>query len=211
MSEIGGKVLTGPFGSLLHKADYVSHGTPLVNPANIEGDQIIPDLHKTVNQDALRRLKAYTLKENDIVIGRRGEIGRRAVVKKEQSGWLCGTGCFFIQPCKYINSAFLAHLLRSSTYRSKLEALSTGATMKNLNNQSLSNLVIAVPPLDEQNQIINKIDDLRIETQRLEAIYQRKLSALNELKQSILQKAFTGELTADTASRATKSVEEVAA
>ena len=207
LTQIGGKVLTGPFGSLLHKSDYISHGIPLVNPANIEGNQIVPDFNKTVDQDVLSRLQAYTLRENDIIVGRRGEIGRCAVVQKEQSGWLCGTGCFFIQPSEYINSVFLAHLLRSTTYRSKLEALSTGATMKNLSNQSLSNLVIALPKLDKQNQIINKLDNLSIETQRLEAIYQQKLAALNELKQTILQKAFTGELTADTANQATKTAE----
>lgn len=54
-----------------------------------------------------------------------------------------------------------------------------------------------MPSLDEQNQITSKIDDLRIETQRLETICRQKLAALKELKQSILQKAFTGELTAD--------------
>ena len=70
--------------------------------------------------------------------------------------------------------------------------------MQNLSNQSLSDLVIAMPSLDEQNRITNKIDDLRTETQRLEPIYCQKIAALKELKQSILQKAFTGELTADT-------------
>ncbi|NEQ25408.1 MAG: hypothetical protein F6K28_41350 [Microcoleus sp. SIO2G3] len=211
LTEIGGKVLTGPFGSLLHKSDYVSNGVPLVNPANIEGDRIIPDFNKTVDQDALNRLQAYILKENDIVVGRRGEIGRCSVVRKEQSGWLCGTGCFFIQPFKYTNPVFLAHLLRSTIYRNKLELLATGATMKNLSNQSLSSLVIALPGLDEQNRIINKLNDSTIETRRLETIYQQKLAALNELKQSILQKAFSGELTADTTQQATETAKEVAA
>ena len=81
--------------------------------------------------------------------------------------------------------------------------------MQNLSNQSLSDLVIAMPSLDEQNRITNKIDDLRTETQRLETIYRRKLAALNELKQSILQKAFTGELTADIANHTTKAAQEV--
>lgn len=211
LADIGGKVLTGPFGSLLHKSDYVSNGVPLVNPANIEGDRIIPDFNKTVDQDALNRLQAYILKENDIVVGRRGEIGRCSVVRKEQSGWLCGTGCFFIQPFKYTNPVFLAHLLRSTIYRNKLESLATGATMENLSNQSLSSLIIALPGLDEQNRIINKLNDLTIETRQLETIYQQKLAALNELKQSILQKAFTGELTADTTQQATEAAKEVVA
>jgi restriction endonuclease S subunit len=71
------------------------------------------------------------------------------------------------------------------------------ATMQNLSNQSLSDLVIAMPSLDEQNQITNKTDDLKSEIQHFENIYRQKIAALKELKQSILQKAFTGELTAD--------------
>ncbi len=65
-----------------------------------------------------------------------------------------------------------------------------------------------MPSLDEQNQITNQLDDLKTETQRLEAIYRQKFAALNELKQSILQKAFTGELTADTANQTVETAEE---
>jgi type I restriction enzyme S subunit len=209
LGEIGGKVFTGPFGSLLHKSDYVSNEIPIVNPANIEDDKIIPNFNKTVSQDIVKRLQAYILKQNDVVVGRRGEIGRCAVVREEQAGWLCGSGSFFIKPFENVDSVFLAHLLRSAVYRNKLESLATGATMQNLSNQSLSALVIAMPSLDEQNRITNKIDDLRTETQRLETIYCKKIAALNELKQSILQKAFTGELTADTANQTIKAAQEV--
>jgi type I restriction enzyme, S subunit len=199
LDEIGGKVSTGPFGSLLHKSDYISGGIPIVNPANIEENKIIPNFNKTISQDVAKRMHSYILKEKDVVVGRRGEIGRCAVVGEEEAGWLCGSGSFFINPFENVNSIFLAHLIRSVPYRSKLEELASGATMLNLSNQSLSDLVIAMPSLDEQNQITNKLDDLRTETQCLEAIYQQKLTVLNELKQSILYKAFTGELTADKA------------
>ncbi|MBK1986876.1 restriction endonuclease subunit S [Sphaerospermopsis aphanizomenoides BCCUSP55] len=216
LREIGGKVFTGPFGSLLHKSDYVSNGIPIVNPANIEDEKIIPNFSKTVSPDTVKRLKSYVLTTNDVVVARRGEIGRCAVVTEEQSGCLCGSGSFFIKPFENVNSVFLAHLLRSEVYRNQLERLSTGATMQNLSNQSLSDLVIAMPSLDEQNQITNKIDDLRNETQRLENIYLQKIAALNELKQSILQKAFTGELTVrlrspTTADKGITAMEETAA
>ncbi len=211
LGEIGGKVFTGPFGSLLHKADYIPNGIPIVNPANIEDGEIVPNFNKTVSQDVIIRLQAYVLSQNDIVIGRRGEIGRCAVVREEHAGWLCGSGSFFIKTFENVDSVFLTHLFRSAHYRNQLEALSAGATMQNLSNQALSGLLIAMPPLDEQNRITDKLDDLKTETQRLEAIYRRKLAALNELKQAILQKAFTGELTTDTANQATKTAKEVIA
>lgn len=208
-ADIAGGVSTGPFGSLLHKSDYVFDGIPLVNPAHIQGEEIIPDLRKTVSQDKLSRLEAYVLKENDIVIGRRGEIGRCAVITQAESGWLCGTGCFFIRPLEGVGSTFLSHLLRSDVYTSKMESLSTGATMKNLNNKALSDLVIALPTIEEQHKIVSTLENLSIEVRSLKAIYQQKLTALKELKQSILQKAFTGELTADIATIKKEKLEEV--
>lgn len=153
LDEIAGKVFTGSFGSLLHKSDYISDGIPIVNPANIEGDKIIPNFNKTISQDVAIRMSAYILKHNDVVVGRRGEIGRCAVVREDQAGWLCGSGSFFIKPFMNVNSIFLAHLLRSFPYRSKLEKLASGATMLNLSNQSLSELILTMPSLDEQNQI----------------------------------------------------------
>ena len=196
LEAIGGQVSTGPFGSLLHKSDYVPNGTPLVNPANIVGKSIVPNFEKTVNQDALNRLDVYVLHANDIVIGRRGEIGRCAVVAEEQDGWLCGTGCFFIKPSANVVPDFLAHLLRSSTYRRRLEESATGATMMNLSNKSLSNLMISVPDITTQGDILGKLDSLASETQRLQSLYQQKLANLAELKQSLLHKAFSGQLTA---------------
>lgn len=81
----------------------------------------------------------------------------------------------------------------------------------NLSINDLRNMLVPVPLLEEQNQIVLGIEALSTETQRLEAIYRQKLAALTELKQSILQKAFTGELTADTTNQATKTAKEVIA
>ena len=115
-------ISTGPFGSLLHKSDYVDDGVPLVNPINIVGDEIIADPSKLIDKSTKERLNSYVLSEGDIVIGRRGEIGRCAVVGSRENGWVCGTGCFFIRPLQDVNPVFLAHLLRSKKYREKLES-----------------------------------------------------------------------------------------
>ena len=188
------KVSTGPFGSLLHKSDYVSEGVPLVNPINIVNDVIVPDPKKMVNADTQKRLQTYLLNEGDIVIARRGEIGRCAVVTEEQSGWICGTGCFFIKPSSELNPNFLVRLLRSSSYREMLEAVATGATMKNISNKALSELLVTFPSYTEQTKILDRINELDADIQRLESIYKQKIVECSELKQSILQKAFAGEL-----------------
>ena len=70
----------------------------------------------------------------------------------------------------------------------------TGAAFPNINTNYLNNLPFPFPPLKEQKIIVQKLDALSTETKRLEAIYQTKINDLEELKKSVLQKAFSGEL-----------------
>jgi type I restriction enzyme S subunit len=194
LREYANSISTDPFGSMLHKSDYVTAGVPLVNPINIIDGAIVPDPTKLLDKSTQDRLQSYVLQEHDIVIGRRGEIGRCAVVGANEAGWICGTGCFFIRPGPSVNSEFLSHLIRSRTYRSELEQVSTGATMKNLSNRALGDLKVAIPNMTDQLRMISSINTLAAETRRLESLYYQKLAALEELKQSLLHHAFTGAL-----------------
>ena len=187
-------ISTGPFGSLLHKSDYEHGGIPLVNPINIEGDEIIPDDRKAVGKSTAQRLARYALRENDIVIARRGEIGRCAVVARNQAGWLCGTGCFVIRPSDNTDPHFMTHLLRSRPYRGRLEGVSERATMPSISNDDLANLIIRLPPVPKQRRTLELLDSLSTETQRLATLYVRKLAALEALKKSLLHQAFRGQL-----------------
>ncbi len=187
-------VKTGPFGSLLHKSDYISNGIPLVNPINMVNGRIIPDSNKQVSKETLNRLSGYVLNAGDIVVARRGEIGRCALVLDEQDGWLCGTGSFFIQPAKDLRSDFLLHLLTSPYYTERLEKLSSGATMLNLSNSALNDLEISFPDLKSQEILIAGFKDLDIKTEELAQHYTRKLTELETLKKSLLERAFRGEI-----------------
>jgi len=189
-----GGVFTGPFGSLLHKSDYIENGIPLVNPAHISSEGIEPDFTKTVSKETAERLGSYIMRKGDVVIGRRGEMGRCAVITDVEDGWLCGTGSFFIKSSDKTDSSFLVRLLRSAGYRAQLEKLAGGAVMPNLSNSALADLSIRLPSLDEQKTIVALLDALAAETQKLERIYERKLTALAELKKSLLHQAFAGNL-----------------
>ena len=92
---------------------------------------------------------------------------------------------------------FLFHLLMSRNFTDYAISGSDRAGMPKVNRDHLFRYSIWIPNLLEQIKIVQKIDEIARETQRLETIYRQKLAALKELKQSILQKAFTGELTAD--------------
>ena len=189
-----GGVFTGPFGSLLHKSDYIEHGIPLVNPAHITSVGIEPDLRKTVSEETAQRLSNYIMRAGDIVIGRRGEMGRCAIVTDIEDGWLCGTGSFVIKPSERCDARYLVRLLRSESCKTQLENIAGGAVMPNLSNTDLSNFPIILPPIDMQRSVLRKIDLMAEKTQHLESLYQRKIAALDELKQSLLQQAFNGSL-----------------
>lgn len=190
-------IATGPFGVVLHKSDYIEGGTPLINPINIKGDSIAPDPRKTIGSETRDRLMDYVVNTGDIVIARRGEIGRCAVVGKAESGWLCGTGCFAIRPSVRLESSLLTHMLRSPMYRKRLLGLSSRATMSSLSNKDLAQLEVDVPPLEEQKALLTRFGSISMKVRQFADQMDDKTTLLSTLKQSLLHKAFTGELTAD--------------
>jgi len=98
-----------------------------------------------------------------------------------------------------INSKYLFYFLRTGIFANKIKETATGTMVRHTAPQRILSNKIPIPKdFDEQVHITSKLDELATETQRLETIYRQKITVLNELKQSILQKAFTGELTADT-------------
>jgi len=195
LGEVTGGIYTGPFGSLLHKSDYIENGIPLVNPAHITALGIEVDNRKTVSKETAERLSSYIMEKGDVVIGRRGEMGRCALVTSQESGFLCGTGSFFIKSSSRCDSGYLVRYLRSASCVARLEKIAGGAVMPNLSNKDLSNFAILLPPIEKQIEILELIDILSEETEKVALTYQKKLDSLDELKKSILQKAFSGELT----------------
>jgi restriction endonuclease S subunit len=151
-------ILTGPFGSSLHQSDYVVNGIPVINPQNIVDGAVIKDETKTVSSITRERLKEFTLRENDIVIGRRGEMGRCAVVTAEMNGWLCGTGCFVVRLKAACDIRFVFFQLTSPQVKAHLEEQAVGVTLKNLNQSILSDVQISLPPLATQKAIVAEIE-----------------------------------------------------
>jgi type I restriction enzyme S subunit len=95
---------------------------------------------------------------------------------------------------KLIDQTFLKYMLLSNPIRNKILSKGTGATVLGIKSSLLKKIEIYFPNLEEQKRIIIILDELTVETKRLESIYHQKLNDLEELKKSILQKAFNGEL-----------------
>jgi type I restriction enzyme S subunit len=102
-----------------------------------------------------------------------------------------------MQPKKNkIDQTFLKYMLMSNPIRNKILEKGTGATVQGIKSRLLKKIKVCFPKtITEQQAIVKKLDKLSAETKKLESIYNQKLAELEELKKSILQKAFKGELT----------------
>jgi type I restriction enzyme S subunit len=160
LRDVVTEIQTGPFGSMLHKADYVAGGIPVVNPANIQGATIVPIESMAVSEATVQRLQRHVLAVGDVVMARRGEMGRCARITDREAGWLCGSGSFVLKPSHLIDSEYLVRVIRSPSSRRRLSGGSVGSTMNNLNHRVLASLEVLLPPLPEQHRIVAKVDEL---------------------------------------------------
>lgn len=105
--EIVDDIRIGPFGTMLHKSDYISGGVPVINPQHIKSGKILLSASVTVSEEKARDLSAYRLQTNDIIMGRRGEMGRAAAITDVENGWLCGTGSILFRLKPNFDAGFL--------------------------------------------------------------------------------------------------------
>jgi len=106
----------------------------------------------------------------------------------------CSTEIFPIRAIQKLDKKFLFHWLLSHKTVNKINATCTGARMPRANMNTVLEFEIPLPPLAEQQRIVAKLEALSEQTKNLESIYRLKIADLEELKKSILQKAFNGEL-----------------
>ena len=147
-----------------------------------------------VAESTKERLKKFSLKAKDIIIARRGEMGRCGLVDTESEGWLCGTGSMIIRLNDKANENFVFQLLQSNRVRRELESTSIGATMSNLNQSILLDVQFSLPPIEFQIKTIESIKELSKKSYSLSQHYFNKINENSKLKQAILKQAFSGEL-----------------
>jgi len=180
---------TGPFGSALHKEDYTNNGIPIVNPMHIVDGKIVATQEMTITAQRASELANFKLRKGDIVIGRRGEMGRCAVVKASQDGWLCGTGSMIIRTSPLASAEFLRLVLSSPPIIAEIENASVGSTMINLNQSVLAGLNVALPTSKkEQETISSSIEAVVAQAEALQSLITKK----QRVKQATMQELLTG-------------------
>ncbi|MBN1584468.1 MAG: restriction endonuclease subunit S, partial [Anaerolineae bacterium] len=191
LKSSGGNVQTGPFGSLLHASDYVPRGFPVVMPKDLTiRGTISSDSIACIGLDDYQRLERYHLQAKDILVARRGEIGRRGLVTERESGWLCGTGCLRIRPGHLLDSQFLAQMFEATWLREWLTVNAIGTTMLNLSARILNSMPIPLLPIQEQQEIAH----ILVTTDSKIAVEENRKSALEALFKSTLHQLMTGQI-----------------
>lgn len=190
----------GPFGSSLHESDYIENGIPLVNPKHIVQQRIVPQSKISISDEKAEELSSYKLKENDIVLGRRGEMGRCAPISNREENWICGTGSMIIRLKKEYDAKLYSLILGSQATVTYLENSAVGSTLKNLNEKIVRKIPVPQFSNEEQHEIVRLIDDLLARERAAQQAAEQALASIDLMKKSILARAFRGELGTNKAS-----------
>ncbi len=186
---------TGPFGSQLHAEEYIDHGIPVINPAHLVDNKIVPDYSVSVNEWMADYLSMHKLEVGDIVFARRGEIGRCGLVTEKEAGWLCGTGSLRARPNKeIINPEYLIWLITNSFASTWLSLMAVGTTMSNLNTAIVGDLPLPVPPLTEQNRIVAFINQNITHLDGLQIALGKMNDLLYERRAALITAAVSGKI-----------------
>ena len=154
-------VQTGPFGSQLHKSDYIAEGIPCIMPTNIGPHlNLVVDGIAHVSEVDANRLSRHLTEFGDIIYARRGDIEKCAYVTTNEEKWLCGTGCLKIRCKNEVNSRFIAYLLSTAECKKWITGNAVGTTMLNLSKGILSNLPLIIPSLVDQRRIASVLSSL---------------------------------------------------
>ena len=172
-------------------ADYWDGKHQWITPAEM-GKRLTPYIGETarsLTDLGLANSSARLLPPFSVILSSRAPIGHLVINTKPMA---TNQGCKGLVPSKAIEHKYLYYYLTSIV--DLLNDLGTGATFKEISGGKLKEVKVPICPLPEQHLIIKQLDTLSAETQRLESIYQQKLEALGELKKSLLNQAFTGDL-----------------
>lgn len=155
-------IQTGPFGSQLHKEDYVEVGTPIVTVEHL-GNRIFTEQNlPKVSDGDRKRLEKYLLSTGDIVFSRVGSVDRCSYVDEWHSGWMFSGRCLRIRPSECINPLYLYYYFCLEEVRQFVRNIAVGATMPSINTKLLGEVPVSVPSIQTQRRIaaiLSSLDD----------------------------------------------------
>ena len=155
-------IITGPFGSMLHKSDYVLNGNPIIMPVNIGDRTLEYDGIARISEADSLRLSKYKVQRNDIVYARRGDVEKHAFIEeKDNKALFCGTGCLRVRvDDRMANPLFVSFYLNRPETRKWISGHAVGSNMPNINTDILSRVPIELPEREVQDSIAGILQDI---------------------------------------------------
>lgn len=153
--------------------------------------EIITDTEHKITKDAVKNSSTNIIPKGNVIIATRVGLGKICLIENDTAINQDLRGVVPIHD-KKLSVDFLFRWFKSISH--KIVEEGTGATVQGVKLHFIKSLIIYIPSLKIQQTIVQKLEALQVETKQLEAIYQDKITELEELKKSILQKAFNGEL-----------------
>jgi type I restriction enzyme, S subunit len=173
---------------------YQSEGIPALRPRDVvNGTLSLTEAARVSEQEYQIQSKRHQPTAGDIVYSRELSYGWAAVLPETPRVCLSQGMCLF-RPKPEIETSFLLYVLNGPAGRKQAIKAAVGTAHPHINLGDIKNYRIPSPTLNRQRKIIAELDVLSEHTQRLATSYVSKLSMVSNLRQSILQKAFTGEL-----------------
>jgi type I restriction enzyme S subunit len=176
--------------------NYKAEGISLVRSMNVHDWEFRERNLAFIDEKQAKELDGVSLQENDVLLNITGaSIARCCVFPKEYLPARVNQHVSIIRSKnELLDAIFLNLLLTSTTYKDQLLFTGEqGATRQAITKAQIEAFRISIPSLKQQKTIVRQIHALRAETKMLNAVYQKKIDDLEELKKSILQKAFAGE------------------
>ncbi len=189
LADLCTQITVGHVGTMANK--YKETGIPFLRSQNIKPHRI--SLVDVVFIDEIfnKELKKSQLKPGDLAIVRTGYPGTAAVIPDSLKVSNC-SDLVIVRVGNLIDPYYLCYFFNSTFGKLLVLGNLVGAAQKHFNVTAAKNVRIPVPSVAQQQEIIQQLDTLSVETKKLESIYQQKINSLEEMKKSILQKAFSG-------------------
>ncbi|TEW52175.1 restriction endonuclease subunit S [Psychromonas algicola] len=181
------------------KSEFLPEGHCLfLSTKNVRPDGFLFDQTMFIDESRDSLLRKGKLERNDVVITTRGTIGNLALYDDgvEFNNIRINSGMLILRPnSEIILPSYLFEIMRSGIVRKQIDEKVSGAAQPQLPVNTLNSFSFPVPSLEEQKHIVDLTKEAEVKINELTRIYTKKLAAIDELKKSILQKAFSGELT----------------
>lgn len=184
----------GPFGGSLKKNIFKKEGYVVYEQQHAIYNQFTK-VRYFIDEKKFNEMKRFELKPGDLIMSCSGTMGKIAIAPDDIKKGIINQALLKLSPSKNVLNVFLKYWMESGVFQDDLNKYTKGAAIKNVVSvKILKEIRLFVPKIQQQKSIVAKLDALSAETKKLEAIYKQKLADLEELKKSVLKKAFNGEL-----------------